>query len=329
MSDRKRRSLELEELYSLIRDDLDKVKERIGAISRVDFNWLSEQLGYVVKSSGKGIRPALTLLSGKFYRYNLEYLLAMAASVELMHTATLVHDDAIDKSNVRRGQATIYKIWGEEAAVLLGDYLFAKAGEAVSDTQSPRVIKLFSQTLAVISGGELSQLLGAFQTNQNRENYFQRISGKTASLFSLSTESGSILSEAPETAIRSLKGYGYNLGIAFQVVDDILDFVSDEDTLGKPVGSDLAHGTLTLPAMLLMEHYPEDNPVKEIFEGIDRERNTTRAIEMVRNSTIADECYKIASDYCDHARQNLRELPENSNRAVMETLADYILIREK
>ena len=329
MDHKEKRAVELGEIFCFIQDDLGKVKDNLNAITRVDFDWLSEQLGYVVKSTGKGIRPALTLLAGKFYNYNLEYLLAMATAVELMHTATLVHDDAIDKSDVRRGKATIYKIWGEETAILLGDYLFAKAGEAVSDTQSPRVTKLFSQTLATISSGEINQLLGAFQANQTREDYFQRISGKTASLFSLSTESGAILSEAPETSVDLLKEYGYNLGIAFQVVDDILDFISTEQALGKPVGSDLAQGTLTLPAMLLAEHYPQDNPITKVFQNIDREQNIARAIDMVCNSSITDECYKIASSYCHKARQILSQLPESSSRPVMETLADFIITRDK
>ena len=182
--------MKLSKIYEPVQEDLDKVKDCIRSIVKVDFPWLSEQLSHVVKGSGKGIRPALTLLSGKFYDYNLTYLLPMAASVELMHTATLAHDDAIDKSMVRRGMPTIYKIWGEEPAVLMGDYLFAKAGEFVADTKSPHVIKLFSQTLATISSGELRQFLGAFNLERAQQDYFRRISSKTASLFSLSTESG-------------------------------------------------------------------------------------------------------------------------------------------
>ncbi|GAI25927.1 unnamed protein product, partial [marine sediment metagenome] len=126
--------MELSKIYECIQADLAKVRDNLKSISKVDFPWLSEQLGYVVRSGGKVIRPALTLLAGKFYSYNLKYLLPMATAVELMHTATLVHDDAIDKSEARRGKPTIYKIWGEETSVLLGDYLFAKAGETVSDT---------------------------------------------------------------------------------------------------------------------------------------------------------------------------------------------------
>jgi octaprenyl-diphosphate synthase len=316
--------LGLSKIYKSIEDDLGKVKDRLRSISQIDFPWLSEQLSYVVKESGKGIRPSLTLLSGKFYNYDLNYLLPMAISVELMHTATLVHDDAIDKALIRRGQPTINKIWGEEIAILMGDYLFAKAGEFVADTQTPRVVKLFAQTLGTISSGEISQFLGAFKLESNRGNYFHRIYGKTAALFSLATESGAILSQAPEESVAILREYGDNLGIAFQIVDDILDFTSTEEIMGKPVGSDLTQGTLTLPAMLLIERYPEDNPVKRLFETRDK-KNVALAIEMVRESSIIEECYQTASEYCDRACRDLHLLPGNISRQALLDLAEYVV----
>jgi len=323
--------LELSQIYAPVQKDLTRVKNRLRSISRIDFPWLSEQLSYVAKGSGKRIRPALTLLAGRFYNYDLKCLLPMAVSVELMHTATLVHDDAIDKSMVRRGKPTINKLWGEETAVLLGDYLFARAGMSVADTRNLRVIKLFSQTLATISSGEINQFLEAFNLEQTRQHYFKRIFSKTASLFSLATESGAILSGAPEKSVKLLKEYGDNLGIAFQIVDDILDFTGTEETLGKPVGSDLAQGTLTLPTMLLLEREPECNPVKSLFENKDskdKQKNIELAIELVRNSSIVDECYRIASEYCSKARRNLSLLPENASRQSLMELADYIINRQ-
>jgi len=318
--------LELDRIYASIQGDLEKVREKLKSISRVDFPWLAEQLGLVVRGTGKGIRPALTLLSGSFYRYDFDCLLPMAVAVELLHTATLVHDDAIDKASVRRGQPTINSIWGDEIAVLMGDYLFAKAGEFASDTQSPRVIKLFSQTLATISSGEINQFRNAFHLPQAREDYIRRIYGKTASLFSLATQSGAILSQAPEESVAILKDYGDNLGIAFQIVDDILDFTSTAEAMGKPVGSDLTQGTLTLPAMMLIERYPEDNPVKRLFETGDM-KNIPLALEMVRNSSIVDDCYRVASEYCERACQSLKRLPENPRRQALIDLAGYIVAR--
>jgi len=320
--------LELNQIYAPVQEDLTLVKDELRSISKIDFPWLSEQLGYVVKGSGKGVRPALTLLAGKFYNYDFTYLLPMAVSVELMHTSTLVHDDAIDNSMVRRGQATINKIWGDDIAILLGDYLFAKAGEFVADTQNPRVIKLFSQTLAIISSGEIKQFFAAFNPEQTREDYIHRISCKTASLFSLATESGAILSEAPESSVDILREYGHNLGIAFQIVDDILDFVSTEEEMGKPIGSDLAQGTLTLPAMLILERYPADNPVRRLFETRDKE-HLEPAINIVRQEAVVEECYRIASDYCAKACQNLKLLPDDSVCQVLIALANYVIRRKE
>ncbi len=320
--------MKLSTIYQPVQEDLVKVEDELRSVSEVDFSWLSELLDYSLSGSGKRIRPALTLLSGKFYNYNLSYLLLMATAVELLHTATLVHDDAIDNSLVRRGRPTIYRVWGEDKAVLLGDYLFAKAGVFTATTQNQRVIMLFAQTLETISAGELNQVFNAFNLGQTRQHYSQRISSKTASLFSLATESGAILSQAPEESIEILKEYGHNLGIAFQIVDDILDFIGTEEELGKPIGSDLAQGTLTLPAMLLLERYPEDNPVKRLFQNGDKQENIELAIELVRNSSIVEECYRVASDYVAKACQNLNLLPDNAGHHELVELANYVVSRK-
>ena len=319
----------LSAIYKSIQEDLGRVEDELGSVSKVDFLWLSKLLAYSLKSGGKRIRPALTLLSGKFYNYNLDSLVPMATAVELMHTATLVHDDAIDKSPVRRGRPTINQVWGGDKAMLLGDYLFAKAGEFAADTQNLRVIKLASQTLMTISSGELNQAFNAFNLKQTHEDYLQRIASKTASLFSLATESGAILSQAPEKSVEILKGYGYNLGIAFQIVDDILDFIGIEEEMGKPIGSDLAQGTLTLPAMLLLERYPEENPVKMLFQNRDKQENIKLAIELVRDSSVVEQCYKFASDYCSRACHNLNLLPDNASRQALIELTDYVVKRKR
>jgi octaprenyl-diphosphate synthase len=316
--------LELSRIYAPIQADLNKVKDTLMSIGRVDFGWLAEQLSHVVRGTGKGIRPALTLLSGKSFKYDLNYLLPMAVSVELMHTATLVHDDAIDKSSTRRGQRTINSIWGDEIAILMGDYLFAKAGEFVADTQTPRVIKLFSQTLGTISSGEIVQWRAAYNADQTREDYFHRIYGKTASLFSLATQAGAILSKATEEAVAVMKEYGDNLGIAFQIVDDILDFTSTEEAMGKPVGSDLIQGTLTLPAMFLIEINPGDSPIRKFFETRDK-KHVAEAIHMVLNSDIVNQCYGVAKEYRDRACRNIKTLPNAASRQALLDLADYIV----
>ncbi|MBI2980691.1 MAG: polyprenyl synthetase family protein [Chloroflexi bacterium] len=321
--------MELSTIYQPVQEDLVKVEDRLRLVSQVDFPHLAELLDYSLRSSGKRIRPILTLLSGKFYDYNLSQLLPMATAVEILHTATLVHDDAIDNSVVRRGRPTVFKLWGAEKAVLLGDYLFAEAGALTATTHNLRVIKLFAQTLKTISSGELNQAFNAFNLNQSHSQYLQRVASKTAALFTMATESGSVLSQAPEESIQILIEYGYNLGIAFQIVDYILDFIGTEEELGKPTGSDLTQGTITLPSLLLLEHYPEDNPVKRLVSNRDDPENIKQAIELVRNSSIIQECYQLADEYVARARHNLKLLPENDSRQSLGQLADYIITRRR
>jgi len=320
--------LELNEIYAPVNQDLLKVEEALKAVSNVDFPWLAQLLSHSLGAGGKRIRPALTLMCGQFYNYNLEPLLHMGTAIELMHTATLIHDDAIDKSDMRRKRVTIYKLCGVEPAVLLGDYLFAKAGVESSETQSIRAVNIFSKTLMTISRGELNQARNAFNLNQTRDDYYQRIFGKTASLFCLSTESGGILSQAPESAIQILKDYGRDLGMAFQIVDDILDFIGTEAELGKPAGSDLKQGTYTLPAMMLNERYPQNNPIKSLFENHSAVENIPIAIEQVRNSSIVDECYQIARDFCRSACSRINQLPPVPARRSLEQLADFVVERK-
>ena len=298
-------------------------------VSKVDFAHLARLLGHSLKSNGKRIRPVLTLISGKFYDYNPSYLLSMATAVEILHTATLVHDDAIDKSSVRRGRPTINALWSEEKAVLLGDYLFAEAGALTASTNNLRAIKLFAETLKTISSGELNQSFNAFNLDLSRAQYFQRVAQKTAALFSMATESGAAMSQAPEESIQILIKYGYDLGIAFQIVDDILDFIGTEEELGKPTGSDLSQGTITLPAMLLLERYPDDNPIKRLLDSRDRQGEIKRAIDMVRNSSIIQECYQVATDYCARACRDLKRLPANIGRQSLADLADFVSHRKK
>jgi len=321
--------LELSEIYRPVSEDLVTIEAGLRSVSQVESPGLSELLDYSLKGGGKRVRPILALLSARFYDYNLDRLVPMAMAVELMHLATLVHDDTIDKSSVRWGRPTVNELWGTEQAVLLGDYLFAQAGELIATTDNLRVIKLLPRTLMVISSGEIAQCRSAFNLEQTREHYFHRISSKTASLFTLATESGAILSDAPEDVIHAMSQYGHNLGIAFQIVDDILDFIGTEEEMGKPVGSDLAQGTLTLPAMLLLQGYPEDNPVKHLFQARGGAQYISQAMEQVRNSPIIEECFEVATEYRDLACQELGNLPVSHARQSLYALADFVVNRRK
>jgi geranylgeranyl pyrophosphate synthase len=324
-------AVKLSQIYEPVEEDLLGVERDFTQLTeskRDTFPELYQMLKHALVG-GKVVRPALCLLAGRCFNYNRQKLLPMATASELLHIATLVHDDAIDKADTRRGRVTINKLWGLDKAVLLGDHLFARAGEFAAATENIAVVRLFAQTLQIISSGELKQAASAFTLNQTFDQYLERIAGKTAALMVMATQSGAILGQAPPEGVSILRDYGYNLGLAFQMVDDILDFTGDEAEMGKPVGSDLAQGTLTLPSLLLLERYPKDNPVARLFSGKKKKRNISRAIEMVLDSGIIEECYRIAADYSAQACRDLEKLPGEQGRKSLKALADFIIERSK
>ena len=316
-------------IYEPVQEGLGMVDDKLISFARVDFPWLAEPLAYVLESSGKRVRPGITLLAGKFFQYDLDTLVPMATSIELFHNATLVHDDAVDNAMLRRGKTAVNSLWGDGVAVLLGDYLFSLAADLVCSIGNFRVMSMFAKTLTEISGGQLRETFSAYGWNQNRESYYEQIYSKTASLFAAATGTGAVLSDAPEEAVSALTSYGKNLGMAFQVVDDILDFTGNEGELGKPVGSDLLQGTLTLPVILLMEQRPQDNIRQRLAEKPGDQEEVSRVIEMVRNSSILEECYQIAGGFSSKACRDLESLPENISRGSLLELADYVIERHQ
>jgi geranylgeranyl pyrophosphate synthase len=322
--------MELSNVYALVQPGLDAVEAEFHRLidSQRDFPEMQRMLQQILVG-GKVVRPTLTLLAGSFYHYDEERLRPMAISSELMHIATLVHDDAIDSADVRRGRPTINSVWGVDLAILLGDYLFSKAGDMAANTGSIRTVKLFTQTLGIIARGEVKQAFSSFALAQTNQQYIDRIAAKTAALFTMATESGAVLSSAPEEEVQILRNYGYNLGIAFQIVDDILDYIGTEAEVGKPVGADLAQGTITLPAMKLLQRFPGNNPIEKLAKKEDVKLNVQRAIEMVRHSSIIDECYRDAAEYARRATCDLNQLPVKPAREALYFLAEYILRRKE
>jgi geranylgeranyl pyrophosphate synthase len=320
--------MSLNDIYKPVAADLKKVERELNSISNVEIPLLAALLEYSVLSTGKRIRPAFTLLSGSFFNYSLQKLVPMSVGVELLHAATLVHDDIVDNSELRRNKPTVRHAWGENAALLLGDYLFAKAASFVATTGNLRVIKLFAQTLMTISGGELAQINVMFDTRRARKHYYDWIGAKTACLFSTATESGAILSDAPEEVITALKNYGYYFGMAFQVIDDILDFTGKESELGKPVGSDLSEGAVTLPSIIFAEKYPEEPVIQQIIDNKDTGK-VSAAIEKIRRSSAIDECKEIASGFSQNAIKQLEILPDNSCRQALHGIVGFMLERKK
>lgn len=321
--------MSVESIYEPIKDGLELVERRLKALASVEFPWVSVPLNYVMDTGGKRIRPALTLLSGKFYNYNLDKLVTMGTGLEVFHTASLVHDDAVDKALTRRGKPAVNQVWGEGIAVLLGDYLYALSADLICSLEDLRVMDLFAKTLTELSNGQLRETFGTRNWKQTRQGYYEQINSKTASLFAASTGSGAILSGAPEEAVAALKSYGRNVGMAFQVVDDILDFTADAKELGKPAGNDLLQGTITLPTLLFMERLPKDKSVQHLFEKKGGREEVNRIIEKVRNTDILEECYKVAEDFSAKARRDIEWLPDKDCHRAMNDLTDFVVERRK
>lgn len=320
--------MDLADIYNLVADGLIKVEEELSAVTDVENKLLSNLLHYSVKNSGKRIRPVFTLLAGRLFKYNLDKLVPMAAALELLHSATLVHDDIIDNSPLRRGKPTVSHAWGPNAALLLGDYLFAKAGRLVASTGNLHVIKLFAQTLMTISKGELEQINVPYEKRIRLDHYFSWIGDKTACLFSTSTESGAVLGGAPRKFVTALKNYGFYFGMTFQVIDDVLDFIGNQDELGKPVGSDLKEGIVTLPSIIFAETEDGANIIKKAIDGNDKEY-TQKVIDEIRNSSAIEKSMSIAKQFSSKAVEYLNVLPESDTRTSLIRLIDIMLTRKK
>ncbi len=314
-------------LYGPVQKDIALVESTLLAIQKVEFPALARMLEHVLGAGGKRIRPAIALLAGKVEAYDLDRLVPLAASIELLHSATLVHDDVIDAAATRRGRATANALFNNAPTVMVGDYMFAHAAELIARTGSIEVIRLFARTLMEMASGELHQDMSAYEYSSSTIKYFNRIAGKTASLFATAAKGGAMISGLREDWIEALRSYGENVGMAFQVVDDILDFTGDEAEMGKPVGSDLMQGTLTLPSLMLIDRYPENNPVKRYFEGRNKAENLRRSIEMVRSSDILDDSYRVARDFRDRALTSLADVPRSEATESLEDIAEWVMQR--
>ena len=315
-------------LFGPVVEDLGQVEEVIAETARVDYPVLATLLGHILQTRGKRLRPALVLLAAGFYDYPLERLKRLAAAIELLHTATLIHDDLVDDAATRRGLPTLHSLVDGRSTILVGDYLFAKAAVLCSQTESVRVMTVFGDTLMAICDGELRQMFSASNWRQSREDYYRRITSKTASLFRTATETGAILGGAPEHAIAALREYGLSLGMAFQIVDDVLDFVGDERKMGKPVGGDLRQRIITLPTIWLLENRPQDRTIRDIFEADgDVEEAVRQAVETIVASPAIDYSVGVARSFCQRAKEAIRDLPDVPHRRTLLDLADYVIDR--
>jgi geranylgeranyl pyrophosphate synthase len=313
-------------ILDLVHDELQRVEQKMREASQAEYEHLATVLDDLLKSGGKRLRPALVLFSTKFHPADPDKAISLAASVEMLHTATLVHDDMIDNSLVRRGNPTLNATWNRGATVLAGDFLFALAASLAAETENVRVMSIFAQGLMTICSGELRQIFNSQGRLPTREEYDQRIYSKTASLFAASTEAGAVLSGAPELEVQALREYGRTLGLAFQIVDDVLDFVGDERELGKPVGSDLRQGIVTLPVLYFHEMHPADDTLIKVLND-PAEEEVRAVVAAIQESGAVESALDEARTFAQCSRESLQVLPHNEYRQAMLNLADYVVER--
>jgi geranylgeranyl pyrophosphate synthase len=314
-------------LLDLVRDDLVRVESKMRSIGGSGtYAPLAEAFLALLGSGGKRLRPALALGAyGFFAQPASDKAIAVAAAIETLHTATLVHDDLIDNALVRRGSTTLNAVWNKGATVLAGDYLFARAAGFAAETENVRVVQLFAETLRIIVEGELRQLFSSRQWRQAKDAYYPRIFAKTASLFASATRSGAILGGATGEQEQALYDYGHYFGMAFQIIDDILDFAGEEATLGKPVGGDLRQGIMTLPFFYYLQAQPDPTTVTAQLDRGDA--GVGEVIAAVRASRAIGQALAEARAFAEQAKTALASLPESPFREVLRELTDSTLER--
>lgn len=313
--------------FTSVQESLQLVELRMRAAAEGHHPDLRAAVDHLLSSGGKRIRPTVALLTGRMLDADHSRLITLAAAIELLHTATLVHDDLIDGSLLRRGIPTINSQWSPAATVLTGDFIFARAAELAADTDSVEVMHLFAETLTTIVNGEITQLFER-RNGRYREDYYARIYAKTASMFELATTAAAALSPICEATFEPVKRYGRAIGMAFQITDDVLDFAGDQEKVGKPLGSDLRQGLITLPTIYYVESGPENGDIEAAMRGtLFDEGRMVRLTTDIRESGAIEQSIEEADRFIEQALDALDDLPRSVESQALTDLANYIVRR--
>ncbi|PZD93531.1 heptaprenyl diphosphate synthase [Paenibacillus sambharensis] len=319
--------MKLLDIYAKMRADLNKIEKGLERSVTSDHLLLSETSLHLLKAGGKRIRPVIVLLAGKFGDYRLDVLEKVAVPLELIHMASLVHDDVIDDASTRRGQLTVKSKWDNRIAMYTGDYIHAKALTIVTELSNPAIHQVLSKALVEMCIGEMEQIRDFFNTGQTVRNYLLRIRRKTALLIAISCQLGAMAAGTSDQIYNRLYRFGYNIGMAFQIRDDLLDICGTEKQIGKPPGSDIRQGNITLPVLLALR---EADKREELLTEIARLKSTngeavsSRAIELIRQSEGIGEAERLASRYIDKAVHALSGLPDIPARKSLKDIAYFV-----
>jgi octaprenyl-diphosphate synthase len=320
-----------DKLKNVLVDDLSKVSKLIKERMQSEHAPLIGEISnHLIGSGGKRLRPLLTLAAAKICGYQGEFHIHLAATVEFIHTATLLHDDVVDESERRRGRSSVNILWNNSSSVLVGDYLFARSFQLMTETGRLDVLETLSNASANIAEGEVLQLTASEDITTDEEIYYKIIRGKTAALFSASTEVGAMLADADKDTIKALASYGDALGVSFQIVDDILDFIGDGAKIGKNLGDDFRERKLTLP-MIHAISKADDKELefweRTIVDGDQNSEDFEKALDILKNRLSIDYTKEVAIEWSKTAKKTLTNLPDTPLRNILEELSDYVVSR--
>jgi len=320
----------LDRLSELIADDIKAVNALIVQHMDSPVDMIPQLAGHIIAAGGKRLRPMLTLGSARMCGYQGTRHLGLAASVEFIHTATLLHDDVVDESDLRRGSASANAVWGNKASVLVGDFLFSRAFQLMVADGSLEVLDILSNTSAVIAEGEVMQLITTNDTETGEPAYLEVIRAKTAQLFAAACKLGAVVAERPKVEEEALDTFGMNLGIAFQVIDDVLDYSAKQATLGKAVGDDFREGKISLPVILAFHRGNDDDRKfwrRTLEDQEQTEGDLEHAIHLMEKHVALEDSVKRANHYGAMARDALGIFPDSPHKKAFIELIDFCIER--
>jgi octaprenyl-diphosphate synthase len=320
----------IDKLVALTREDMTRVNEAILSRTGSDVTMIPEVAQHLISSGGKRLRPMLTLATAILNRYAGHGHVKLAASVEFMHTATLLHDDVVDESDLRRGRPSARKVWGNEASVLVGDFLLGQAFKMMVEVGSLACLDILSTAAAVIAEGEVMQLVAAKNTATTEDEYLAVIRAKTAALFAAAAEVGPVLAGADQAAEKACRSYGLNLGIAFQLIDDALDYGGTASKLGKNVGDDFREGKITLPVVLAFRRGSDEERAFwriALEEGQSDDGALARAVDLLRKHRALEDTVERARHYGAMAKDALALFPQSEMRQALDEVVDFCVGR--
>ena len=320
----------IESLVTLTADDLARVNETILQRMQSPVILIPQLAGHLIAAGGKRLRPMLTLGSARLCGYRGERHIKLAAAVEFIHTATLLHDDVVDESDLRRGLATANSVWGNKSSVLVGDFLFSRSFQLMVTDGSLEVLEILSEAASVIAEGEVAQLVTANDTETSEQDYLEVIRAKTAKLFAAACEIGAVVAERPKEEQEALESFGHNLGIAFQLVDDVLDYAAHQPTLGKTVGDDFREGKITLPVVLAFRAADEEQRTfwRRTLEDLEQKKGDfRRAAAMLEKSGALKATIERARGYGAIARQALDIFPPSPAKSALLEAVEFAVER--